>query len=141
MGKRDGCLQRKRLEVMASPFCFRKQTKGFLSIRAEEKTQRRPHGGYSFLTRGEGGEGTDLFSVVINDRTQGNGRSMCQGRFRLDMRKRFFTQRCWTLNRLPREVSRPQPDSVQEETGQRPQTHGVTCGVSCAGTGAGLDDA
>lgn len=67
---------------------------------------------------------------------RGNGRK----RLRLDMRKRFFTQRCWTLNRLPSKVSQPQPDSVQEETGHRPQTHRVSCGVSCAGTGAGLHD-
>lgn len=31
------------------------------------------------------------------------------------------------------------PDSVQEETGQRPQTHSVNCGMSCAGTAVGLD--
>ncbi|KAJ7424031.1 hypothetical protein BTVI_07930 [Pitangus sulphuratus] len=60
---------------------------------------------YNFLTRGSRGPGTNPFSLVTSVRTQGNGMRLCQGSFKLDIRKRFFTQRvvgCW--NRLPREV-------------------------------------
>ncbi|KAK4818825.1 hypothetical protein QYF61_019862 [Mycteria americana] len=48
---------------------------------------------YSFLRRGSGEGGAELFSLGSSDRTRGNGSKLRQGRFRVDIRKHFLTKR------------------------------------------------
>ena len=72
---------------------------------AEEKALGGPYSGLQYLKGAYRKAGEGLFIRACSNRMRGNGFKLEEGRFRLDIRKKFFLvrfMRHW--NRLPRET-------------------------------------
>ena len=52
---------------------------------------------YSFLTKVNREESRDHFHLATSNRTWGNCIKLCQGEFRLDIRRKLFTERVLAL--------------------------------------------
>ena len=75
-----------------------------LSLFSLEKTLGDLTVSFQYLKGAYKQEGAQLFTPSECDRTRGNGFKLKQGRFRLDVWKKYFTQKvisCW--NKLPRD--------------------------------------
>ena len=108
----------------------------------EKRRLWEDHDRFQYLKGGYKKEGDRLFSSIFCDRIRGNCFKLKVGRFRLDIRKNFFTIRVvrhW--HRLPKRASRCSvPGYIQGQAGQGSEQPTVVVCVSAYCRGVGLGD-
>lgn len=99
-------------------------------LRVFSPEERRLRGDFIALyssLKGECGQsGLGILSLTTSDRMRGHSLTFGQGRFRLNIRRRFFTEGVigyWNV--LPREVVESLPGGVEGKTGRTTQCHGL----------------
>jgi len=103
----------------------------------EEKALGRPYCGISEHKGGYSKAGGKHFSRACSDRTRGNGFKLKESRFRLDVRKKYFTMRVvkhW--NGLPREAAdAPSLETFEVKVDRALSTWSSSCPCSLQGGG------
>uniref|UniRef100_A0A8B9ITC8 Reverse transcriptase domain-containing protein n=1 Tax=Amazona collaria TaxID=241587 RepID=A0A8B9ITC8_9PSIT len=104
--------------------------------------KRRLHGfliaAFQYLKWAYRDAGEGLFFMDCSERTRGNGFKLKQGKFRLDIRKKFFTVKVmWHWNGLPMEVVNAPSLAVFMARLVRALGDSLLCGVPARGRGVG----
>jgi len=83
--------------------------------------KRRLNAAFQYLKGAYKHEADGLFTRSDSDRTRGNGFKLKEGRFRLDVRRKYLTQRgvrCW--HGCPEKLCCPIPAGTQGQVGWGP---------------------